>query len=462
MRDVHRKLTAIMSADVVGYAKLVGEDEVGTIEALRGLRRELVEPSLDRHEGRMVKLMGDGLLAEFPSVVEAVDCAIEIQTAMAARRMDEEGQAICFRVGINLGDVVIDGDDIQGDGVNLASRLEEIATPGGVCISDVVYQIVHGRGGYRFEDMGAQNLKNIEMPIRVWRWRSDRNVDDHASPEQQVQFCRSRDGTTIAYATVGAGPPLFKAPNWMNHLEYDWRSLVWGHLLRELAADHTLVRFDQRGNGLSDWDAETIDADVMIEDMEAVVSASGLERFPLIGISQGCAYSIDYAAKHPERVSRLVLYGGFLAGAMRRGSEEDKENAEIQLQMIARGWGKNNPAFRQFFTSLFVPGASKQQMDDFNELQRMTASPENAARLRTVTNNLDVVEAAKRLAVPTLVIHCRGDGIVPFDAGRKMATVIPGARFVALEGQNHLMLEDEPAFPRFLEEVRAFLAEDAD
>ncbi len=196
----------------------------------------------------------------------------------------------------------------------------------------------------------------------------------------------------------------------------------------------------------------------MVSDMEAVVEAAGLQRFPLLGISQGCSFSIAYAVRNPERVSRLVLYGGFAKGNLRTGSEADKQNFDMRRQMVLRGWGQDNPAFRQAFTTMFMPDATKDQMDWFNELQNITVSPENAARLVGVFSNVDVADLLPQISVPTLVLHCREDGMVPFDKGRKMAAGIPGARFVALEGQNHLILEDEPAWPRFLEEVTTFLA----
>ena len=192
----------------------------------------------------------------------------------------------------------------------------------------------------------------------------------------------------------------------------------------------------------------------MIEDMVTVVDAAGLDRFPLLGVSQGCAYSIAFAARFPEKVSRLVLYGGFAVGMLQTGSDEDRQLCEMHNQMIGQGWGQDNPAFRQFFTSLFMPDATKEQMDWFNEPQRTTTSPENAVRLRNVVNNIDVRGLLDKISMPTLVLHCRGDGIVSFDAGRKMASMIPNARFIALEGQNHLILEDEPTWPRFVDEVR--------
>jgi class 3 adenylate cyclase/pimeloyl-ACP methyl ester carboxylesterase len=460
-----RRLSAILAVDVVGYSRLVGRDEVGTIARLKALRKEVIDPCLARHGGRVVKTMGDGLLIEFSSVVEAVQNAVEVQQSTAARNAGvPEDEQIVFRAGVNLGDIVIDGEDILGDGVNVASRLETMCEPGGLCISDIVYQAIEGKAEHVFYDLGEQRLKNIAKPIRVWRWHPDTtgkwrpSVVAAPPVEQRIKFCTAPDGVTIAYAVVGDGPPLLKSPNWMNHLEYDWQSPVWRHLLLALAADHSLIRFDQRTNGLSDWDVPDVSFDSMVSDMEAVVEATGLQRFPLLGISQGCAYSIAYAVRNPERVSRLVLYGGFAVGALRAGSESDKQKRQMLALMMEQGWGQNTPAFRQAFTTLLMPGATKDQMDWFNELQRITASPENAVRLFGVTGNVDVVDLLPRISVPTLVLHCREDAMVPFDRGRKMAAGIPGARFVALEGQNHLFLEDEPAWPRFLEEVTTFLA----
>lgn len=465
---MERRLAAILAADMVGYSRLMERDEDDTIARLKALRKEVIDPCLGRHGGRVVKTMGDGLLIEFPSVVEAVQSAVEVQRSIAARSAGvPEDEQIVFRVGVNLGDIVVDGEDILGDGVNVASRLESMCEPGGLCISDVVYQSIEGKAELAFDDLGEQRLKNIAKPIRVWRWRPDAtgkwrpSVVAPPSIEQRITFCTAPDGVSIAYAVVGQGPPLLKAPNWMHHLEYDWQSPVWSHLLRAFAEHHMLVRFDQRGNGLSDWDVPEITFEAHVSDLETVADAAGLERFALLGISQGCSFSIAYAVRHPERISRLVLYGGFARGSKHQGSEATAQRAAAEDTMILQGWGQNNPAFRQYFTTRFMPDATKKQMDWFNELQRVTISPENAVRLRQVSANLNVTNLLGQVSVPTLVLHCRDDGIVDFDEGRRMAAMIPNARFVPLEGRNHLILENEPAWPRFIEEVRNFLADTA-
>ena len=274
---------------------------------------------------------------------------------------------------------------------------------------------------------------------------------------QDVHFCTAADGVRIAYAEVGHGPPLVKTANWLNHLEYDWESPIWSHLLHALAAGHRLIRYDARGNGLSDWDVGDISFEAFVRDLATVVEATKLDRFALLGMSQGCAMSIAYAVRNPGRVSHLVLYGGFARGRRKRGSEAEMEQADALLTLMRHGWGQENPAFRQIFTTRFLPGGTSEQMKWFNDLQRITTSPENAVRIRQATENIDVIELLPQVQVPTFVLHCRDDAAQPFEEGRRIAAGIPGARFVALEGRNHLVLETDPGRSRLLEEIDAFL-----
>ena len=242
----------------------------------------------------------------------------------------------------------------------------------------------------------------------------------------------------------------------MNHLEYDWESLVWGHFLRGLSRELTLIRYDARGNGMSDWDVDVLSLDAWVRDLETVVDAAGVERFPLLGVSQGAAVSVAYAVRHPERVSHLVLYGGFALSSKKRAPDErDKHNAMTTLMRL--GWGADNPNFRQMFTGLFIPGGTREQADQFNELQRRTTSPECAARYFDIVGDFDITDVLAEVKAPTLVMHVRGDLVVPFEAGRQLAAGIPGARFIALQGQNHMFLQHEPASDRFFEEIRLFL-----
>ena len=274
---------------------------------------------------------------------------------------------------------------------------------------------------------------------------------------QEVHFCTATDGVRIAYAEVGHGPPLLKTANWLNHLEYDWESPIWSHLLHALAANNRLIRYDARGNGLSDWDVADISFDAFVRDLETVIEAARLDRFALLGISQGCAVSISYAVRNPDRVSHLVLYGGFARGRRKRGSAAEIEQADAMLTLMRHGWGQENPAFRQMYTTRFMPGGTPEQMKWFNDLQRITTSPENAVRIRQATESIDVIDLLPQVRVPTLVLHCRGDAAQPFEEGRLIAAGIPGARFVALEGDNHLVLESDPGWTRLLDEIKSFL-----
>ena len=275
---------------------------------------------------------------------------------------------------------------------------------------------------------------------------------------QDIRYCRAVDGVRLAYATVGTGPRLLKAANYLNHLEYDWESPVTQHLLRGLGGIFTLLRYDARGNGLSDREAANVSFDAWVSDLESVADAAGWDRFPLMGMSQGCAVSIAYAVRHPERVSHLILYGSFARGRLvRAANDEQREKINAMETLVRLGWGEENAAFRQMFTSQFVPGGSKEQIDWFNELQRRTASPECAARYFRITNDIDVRALLPKVKVPTLVMHLRDDAVHAFEFGREVAAGIPGAHFVPLPGKNHMPLEDDPAPVRMLSEIKRFL-----
>lgn len=454
----HRKLAALLSADVHGYSRLMGRDEAATLRSLRACR-DLIASRVVAYGGRVVDAPGDNVLAEFGSVVEAVEAAVEIQVALGERNVGRgPDDQMVFRVGVHLGDVIVEGEQIYGDGVNVAARLESLAEPGGICISDDVQRQIEGKVAVEFQDLGQRQLKNIARPVRVFRvWPEAQAVGAKDEAQQEIRFCTAADGVRIAYATAGSGPPLVKAANWLNHLEHDWVSPAWRHLLRDLTRDFFLVRYDERGNGLSDWDAEDISFESFVTDLETVVDAAGLERFPLLGISQGCSVCVAYAVRHPERVTRLVLYGGYARGVCKRDDPTAAESAEALLTLMRQGWGRENPAFRQLWTTRFMPEATQEQAKWFNDLQRITASPENAMRIRRVLDQIDVSALLSRVDVPTLVLHARGDDAVPFEEGRRLAAGIRGARFVALDTRNHMILENEPAWPRFMEEVRSFL-----
>jgi pimeloyl-ACP methyl ester carboxylesterase len=287
-------------------------------------------------------------------------------------------------------------------------------------------------------------------------------ANTHHTPEgwklkQEIRFCRARDGVTLAYAESGAGMPMIKAANWLSHLEFDAQSPVWRHWWAALSARFRFIRYDERGCGLSDRNPASISFDDWVSDLEAVVDAAGVERFVLLGVSKGGAIATAYAARHPERVSHLVIHGAFALSRLGRAEDEAaRKRVWLEVEMVRLGWGQDNPAYRQAFTTMFYPGASPDQADWFNELQRISATPEVAARIMEATFTIDVRDAARRITAPTLVLHSQDEARIPFKAGRQLASLIPGARFVPLDSRNHIPLEHEPAWQRFVDEIYAF------
>jgi pimeloyl-ACP methyl ester carboxylesterase/DNA-binding winged helix-turn-helix (wHTH) protein len=274
---------------------------------------------------------------------------------------------------------------------------------------------------------------------------------------QEIRYCTTGDGIRLAYASIGSGPPLVKASNWLTHLDFEWSSPIWRHWWAELAAHHRVIRYDERGNGMSQRDVSGISTETWVRDLETVVDAAGLDRFPLLGISRGGSIAIAYAVKHPERVSHLVLYGAFAAGRKFMATAEEIEARRALYSLVRLGWGVSNPAFCKLFTSRFIPNATAEHERWFDELQRVSTSAENAARLMDAADAVDVRALLPAVKAPTLVVHCDRDHVVPAERGRFLAAGIPGARYVSLPSANHLILEEEPAWQIFLDELALFL-----
>jgi pimeloyl-ACP methyl ester carboxylesterase len=287
-----------------------------------------------------------------------------------------------------------------------------------------------------------------------------RDRSDATAIKQRITFCRARDGVRIAMATIGRGPPLLCAPPWLSHVELDACSPVWMHWLRELSRNHRCIRYDQRGCGLSDRSPPALSFDAWLDDLETVADALNLKQFALLGMSQGGAVAIAYAARHPERVSHLVLLGACARGALRRDLEaQEREEAEMLVKLVRIGWRRDNPAIRQLFTTMVLPEGTPEQQRSFNDLQRASALPEMAATTLDIMHQVDVTSLAEAVQVPTLVLHARRDGRVPFEEGRRLAALVPAARFAPLDSRNHVLLEPEPACAQFLTELRAFLTD---
>lgn len=275
-------------------------------------------------------------------------------------------------------------------------------------------------------------------------------------PSQDIRFCRTSDGVTLPVASVGSGPVLLKTSNWLNHLEHDWVSPVFAPLFARLASRFRLLRYDGRGNGLADREVADVSADAFVRDLETVAATIPEPRFALLGLSQGCATAIAYAVSHPERVSHLVLYGGYAQGRNRRGDPGDREKAQAMLAMMRQGWGEEGSAFMRAFSSIYLPNGSPEQIKWFADMQRIAATGEMAARLRNACDDIDVTHLLPQVTVPTLVIHARHDNVASFEQGRLMASAIPGARFVTLDSENHVPLHGEPAWETFVSAIETF------
>lgn len=463
---VQKRLAAVMAADVVGYSRLTGEDQAGTISALQGLHRDLIVPTVEAHGGQIVKRMGDGYLVEFTSCSEAVDCAVAWQGALA----DQDPQArtgpeIQFRIGINLGDIVADDADIYGDGVNVAARLESLAPAGGICVAESVRDAAGSNSVIQFEDLGPQRLKNITRPVRAFlvsriAGKSTASVNQVGLAHQStVRYCLSPDGVSIAHAQVGNGYPLIVGGSWMTHLELDWENPGWGHHIRDLAKDHTVIRYNQRGSGMSDWHGVEISFERMVDDLEAVIDCYDFDKVAIFGPSQAASVSIAYARRRPEKVSHLILYGGYARGRRRRGNPEAIAESEALVTLIRQGWAADNPAFRQTMTSLFMPDATQEEAKWFNEFQKACAPGENMARIRELFDDIDVSQLLDGLNVPTLVVHCKGDSVAPISDGKFLASRVSGAQFVMLDSNSHMLFENDPEYSKLMRSIRQFLAE---
>jgi len=271
---------------------------------------------------------------------------------------------------------------------------------------------------------------------------------------QQIRYVKAADGTRLAWAQAGEGPVVVKAANWLTHLEYEWQSPVWQHWLQFFAGNFRFVRYDERGCGMSEWRDSELSARVWTDDLEAVIDAAEpKEPVTLLGISQGSVASIGYALRHPERVSRLILYGGYARGPFLRGNPEAEATFRAVIELARVAWGSDNPSFRQVFTSRFIPGATPEQLAWFNELCLKTTPGEVAAKLLSSRATINIESQLAEVRVPTLVLHARDDGVVPLAEGRLLASGIPGAEFIELDSRNHILLEDEPAWRRFQEAV---------
>lgn len=312
-------------------------------------------------------------------------------------------------------------------------------------------------------DDGTRQESVRTVPRRGFRFAQPVEVDLSAAravqphPEQHVHIATSADGTAIAWATTGSGPPLLRAGHFLTHLDFDRQSRIWAPMIDTLNAHFSLTRYDQRGTGLSGQDVTDFCLDRLVEDLEAVADAAGLESFPIFASSQGVPVAITFAARHPERVSRLVLYGGYAQGRSLRDTEEDTAKAEAILTFIRQGWGRSGTAFSQAFATTYAPDATSEQLSEMARMQLASATPENAVALRIAIDRFDVREHLSSIRAPTLILHCEEDAVHPVSQSRLVASKIPGAELKVLPGRNHVPLPHTPAWDSLMRELSAFV-----
>jgi pimeloyl-ACP methyl ester carboxylesterase len=310
-----------------------------------------------------------------------------------------------------------------------------------------------------YANEGKNDAVFIELPKGRYKpVVAFRNADANKAADfkQEIKFCRTFDGVALAYAMSGQGMPLVKASNWLTHLEFDIQSPVWRHWWHGLSRRHRLIRYDPRGCGLSDWEVSEISFEALVRDLECVADHAAPEKFALFGTSQGVPVAIAYAVRHPERVSHLILYGGAARGSLKRGDTEREDTHRLLQDIIRVGWGQPHGAFRHVFGAMFMPEGTSEQFRWFDELSRISMSPGNAVRMRHCIAEVNIESCLRDVKAPTLILHAADEILVPFSEARLLAANIPAARLVPLDSKNHLILEHEPAWAKFLDEVEAF------
>jgi class 3 adenylate cyclase/pimeloyl-ACP methyl ester carboxylesterase len=448
-----RRLATILSIDVVGYSRLMQSDASGVLAALSTLFRNVVQPRCAAQGGRVVKLMGDGALLEFPSCHGGILCAIDIQTENVAQNQNGlYSEPIGLRIGLHVGDVISEGDDVFGNCVNIASRLQAMAPAGGIFLSKSVADMCAEELPNRLVGEGVHSLKNIAKPVEVMSVQllsaAERPHQHEDLTEPDIRLCKAPDGTRLAWTRNGNGPKLVKVANWISHLELDWRNPGTGHLLSSLGQAFEVIRYDSRGNGMSDWDSKDISFDRFVDDLEAIFDESSIDRAPLLALSQGCAVAVAFAARHPERVSGIAMIGGFPQGRAKRKSAKDLERAKAIQNMMTAAWDDETVSLRDMMAELIVPLASIEDRRQFAIDMLEMISPENMGRIRSVIDDIDIVDLLPKVACPCLVVHGRSERMHPVEQSRLMASELRDSRFIALDTPNHVITANDPSWPK--------------
>ena len=459
---VQRRLSSILAMDVVGYSALMQKGRDRLLQALDELFRSTIRPTVKVHGGRVVKLMGDGAIVEFGSAREAVLCAAEIQHRMQSEPAPYDySERLALRMGVHAGDVSVSAGDIFGEAVNVAARLEAAAPESGILVSKLVADLAGSGLPIEFRNEGVHRFKNIEEPLQVLSIVTDQDGSaseaNSAESSNDVRFAKSSDGARLAWTSTGEGPPLVRAPAWISRLDIDLRLPHLSHFIRTFSRSNRLIRFDARGNGLSDRDTTEISFDQMVEDLKAVFDAAEVEKASILGMSQGCAVAAAFAARYPERVTGIVMIGGFPLGRAKRPAQKDRDRARALQAMMKVGWDDDYPSLRDMMAEMIVPLASVEDRRQFAKLMRDMVTPEVISDYRKVLDEIDVTDLLPDVQTPCLVLHCDGDRMHPAEQGRLMASILPMARFVTYESSSHIPSANDPCWPQMKSEIEQFL-----
>ena len=503
-----RELAAIMFSDIAGYTLIMGRDEDKALRAL-GEHREVLRSVLPKFNGRMIGEIGDGTLSSFHSALDAVNCAREVQASL---KDDPEMQ---LRIGIHVGDVLFKDNTVLGDGVNVASRIHALAAPGGICISERVYDEIRNKPEISVRDLGEQTLKNVSRPIRVYamavpgvkfentvapEFRATRTIWIlnrrllwlgaglallvallglcltqyveiataariyvprflPAQLKQELGFCRTTDGVRIAYGTVGKGPPVVMVPGGLTDVARGVVSpMYYASALEPIAARHLVVQYDGRGFGMSDRGVRDYSLEAKLGDLEAVVRALKLNRFAVYAWGAGGPVAIAYAVRHPERITRIAFNGAYAKANVSVLKGEARERQEPVYSLMEKRW--DDPAFREMWASLMMPDGSAVDRTFFTRLQHDSATLEDFVAFLKADDQIDTTALLSQIRAPTLVVHLRGDQIVPLEYGRQIAALIPGARFVIVEGRDKLVVAGDGEAEQYNQALVPFFDED--
>lgn len=449
-----QKISAILSLDAVDYTKRMSEDADGTLSELESVFRRIVRPAAEHNSGRIFKLLGDGVLIEFTTASSAILAA---NTILAEMR----GESFSLRAGVHVGDVTIKGTDLFGEAVNVASRLQSSAKPGGGLVSKTAVEVAGTTLGVALQPESALHLKGISNPVDAYsidlegddRQRRNRRL----AASQDIRFAKSADGTKLAWTSTGAGLKILATPNWVRHLEHDWTLNSIAGWLPLLSERYQLIRFDGRNNGLSERGVQDVSLERLVEDVEAVLDAAGLERLPLFGISFGATIAAAFAAKFPERVSGLVLMGGFAQGSRVRQQPGSAAHGQAMWDMSVEGWNDEYPSARDLMAQSFAPAASPHDQRKYAEFIKIAMDHEDWLKIIPLVGSADIVAELSKITCPTLVLHANKDRMHSIEQGRILAAEIADARLVSLDTANNTMPEYDRAWSKALKEIERFL-----